>query len=125
VSGPGLPAIPVELLPCPRLVCWHGEPDDDPATADALAVLARTYRGVIEHSIIGAGRSLATRGCTTAGGNDWTGWHLPDADAIAALAGVADAIAPSHWTIIAELRPGVWAQVAPTVILHVSYGQQL
>jgi hypothetical protein len=95
VIGPGLPAISVELLPRPRLIVWHGEPGDDPATGNALGVIHRTYRGVIGHGIVPGGR--------TAGGNDWSGWHFPDSEAIGGLAELATAIAPPHWTIVTDL----------------------
>ena len=64
MTAAGLPAIPAELLPTPRLIVWHGEPGDDPATDAALAVIRRTYHAVIGHRLVAGGR--------TAGGNDWS-----------------------------------------------------
>jgi hypothetical protein len=87
--------IPVDLLPVPRLIVWHGDPETD-ADLALLAVLRRAYYGVLGHGL-GPGR--------TAGGNDWSGWHLPDAGAIAGLADVARAFGPSHWTIVEDVLP--------------------
>jgi hypothetical protein len=87
--------IPLDLLPVPRLIVWHGEPEVEAERA-ALAVLRRTYYGVLGHGL-GPGR--------TAGGNDWSGWHLTDAEAIAGLADVARAIGPSHWSIVEDVTP--------------------
>ena len=81
--------IPLELLPAPRLVIWHGDED-----LDGLIVIRRTYQAVLNHGFVSGG--------TTAGGNDWTGWHLPDSEAVAGLAIVARAIAPDYWTIIED-----------------------
>jgi hypothetical protein len=85
--------IPTELLPTPRLVIWHGDPETD-AEFDALAVLRRAYRAVLAHGFYNSGK--------IAGGNDWTGYHLPDAEAVAGMATVARAIGPTHWKVIEE-----------------------
>lgn len=85
--------IPNELLPVPRLVVWHGDPEDA-ADERALVILRRTYHQALKHGMFDHGQS--------AGGNDWSGWHISDAAAIAGLASVARNVAPSHWTILEE-----------------------
>ena len=79
------------MLPAPRLIVWTGDPGEDPATAGALAVISRTYHAVIDHGWAASG--------ITAGGNDWSGWHLPDAAHVDGLVDLVLAIAPRHWTV--------------------------
>ena len=90
-----MPAVPLELLPRPRLIVWHGEPGEDHATDVALSTIRRTYHGMIRHGIA-AGPGV------TAGGNDWSGWHVADPELIAGMVELVDAIAPTHWTVVAE-----------------------
>lgn len=91
--------IPLTLLPVPRLIVWHGDVEDplDPS-GRALATLRRAYHAAMDHGIMPAG--------ILAGGNDWTGWHIPDAGAVAGLADVARAIGPAWWRIIHEPTAG-------------------
>lgn len=79
--------IPVELLPTPRLIIWTGDLEDA-RDAAALDIISRTFHAAQDHGFAG-GR--------VAGGNDWTGWHLTDPEAIAGLTVVARAAAPPHW----------------------------
>ena len=87
--------IPLELLPRPRLIIWHGDPESD-QDLDPLLVLRRTYSGLLEHGL-GPGRS--------AGGNDWTGWHLPDREAVLGLGDVAAAIGRQWWKVLVDVDP--------------------
>lgn len=83
--------VPVEQLPIPRVICWHGEHGEDPQTDRMLAVVQRTYQAALNHGLVDRG--------VRAGGNDWTGWHLPDRGLVDGLVQFIEQIAPSHWTI--------------------------
>lgn len=85
--------IPEFLVRKPRLVIWHGDIESTDEQ-ELLNVLDRTYYGGAAH--------LHLTG-SHAGGNDWSAWHLPDAEAIRGLHDVASAIAPPHWHLLLEL----------------------
>jgi hypothetical protein len=89
---PELPPIPVELLPRPRLIVWHGDVESE-EDGRPLEVLRRAFDAVVGHGFTD-GRS--------AGGNDWTGWHLPEPGYVDGLADTAHAVAKPWWRIIHE-----------------------
>ena len=87
--------IPVEVLPIPRLIIWHGDPvTDEEQQQHALLVLDRAYRNMAQH--------LQLTG-SQAAGDDWSGWHCPDRDVISGLCDVAESVMLRHWTVALEL----------------------
>ena len=82
------------LLPAPRLIIYHG----DVETAEEsklLDILNRTATSVSNHRLYKV---------TSAGTNDWSGWHIADAGAIQGMHDVLVAMKPpSHWKIDIDL----------------------
>lgn len=83
--------IPDGELPVPRLIVFY---DDSVADTRPLELLQRTYHGAVDHGAVIHGVTIT--------GDHWSGWHIPDGEAIAQLAKVARVVAPNHWTILEE-----------------------
>jgi hypothetical protein len=86
--------IPEQLVPRPRLVIWHGDPETEEEQR-TLALLDRAYYNTVAHLQLTGNR---------AGGNDWSGWHCPDLGMITGLCEFAASIAPAHWHLLLELE---------------------
>jgi hypothetical protein len=86
--------VPETLLPKPRMIVCHGDVETKHESM-MLEILKRTADSVSGHKLYHV---------TTAGGNDWTGWHIEDAGAIQGMHDVLVALQPpTHWKIEIDL----------------------
>lgn len=71
------------VLPKPRFIIVHGEIEDEKEAA-VLDIITATVSALVDHRLVEHNR--------TAGGHDWSGWHLPDPEMLIGLSELAMAL---------------------------------